>query len=1107
MAELKYTTPEEFVEYYTERLKEELNVYGVKVSKVGFIGFLMDLLGWTHFDVKKYYDDLFKEAFLATSQKDQNLYIHGEASGYTAQNAKSSQAHGQFSCDFSLLPRMLSTASRREVRLNASDSIPIQFSLDGRNFICEANYTFILEQDEFGNKYHSAVIEREDLIEHIPSVSASIESEPMIVEIKDTHQYEKLEYLVTLPDYAFGSSYSYEFDIGESNFIKDIEVFVKTKTHPYYDDDTVDGDEFIVQRVKYFSTLTDQVVFLKNVFGSRYALDFGTGIRGVHVPNAKVKIKIKVTQGSNGNINRSAKLQLLANKNVYVYDFDKDGNILSGYPMIVPANSFIGVNFEYSDNGNDPLSGDKLRKAIINHIQTRDNFLDEQDFYNIVDKYEKDFKFVFKKTSFLDNIFYLYRIFRDRYQNVVRTTSSSQRVLDYSDTDNIPQNINSSVVVDMNMTTTKLGDSTTRFDITNPSGNVFRYTYDGVGTDPKITSDNPNVGSTIYIDSPDFNSNNCGTFVVVGSGENYFEIENVNGVVESDKIISTGSLLYSNSVVPGNYYYKIVASDNFGYTLSTDNIVVNVVSPGLYNSIQITWDAVPDANCYYVYGRDELNKDRYWVVYQNSFSDLGKDSDNTSIETSGIPAAGPFDYVYYPKFYSADLISPFLYKYNSYFNWYEGYLLYTDLIVYFNSRTIDNNKQSLPNFHLNIVYDILRNKTILYLKSAEKINKYNIKITVDTITDTQTTNTVINQQNMNIVDENTFRYDYIDSNTQGLFWDEFSVSVEVFDGQLITASGPGFIFANGSNEVSCQGNNDDFNKVSVGDYIFRYSDTIDCAQKVISKDVVSKIIYLENNYTGSSGTDTIIRKTDLSRNGQLLAKSAKQVYNIKDQLTLYVFKHQGVDYVTNIPSIDYSVFEQDPEYYLQKMYNFMIESQFNELRLPSDNIQCRFLNTYDIPQEYLSLVTKQGYDSFTLKFPLKLQITVLVDKNIFESNNLSTLEEKDNIRLEVATYLQQNQTGSDISLYSSQIEDIVHNGRSYVKSVSVKVSDSDSSGNHILDQGIESNSSSDVINGFANTPGRKLEIVRYTPNYFWWNIDNVEDDVNLNGIVIDFVIN
>ena len=63
-------TPEEYSNYFFNALKSELNVYDLQASKVGFIGFLINLLSNTVYDSKVYKDALFKEAFPATAQID-----------------------------------------------------------------------------------------------------------------------------------------------------------------------------------------------------------------------------------------------------------------------------------------------------------------------------------------------------------------------------------------------------------------------------------------------------------------------------------------------------------------------------------------------------------------------------------------------------------------------------------------------------------------------------------------------------------------------------------------------------------------------------------------------------------------------------------------------------------------------------------------------------------------------------------------------------------------------------------------------------------------------------------------------------------------------------
>lgn len=67
---LSKLTPEEFAEFYMGGLKNELSVYNLQANKVGFLGFLVNLLGNVTYDAKIYRDMLFKEAFPATAQQD-----------------------------------------------------------------------------------------------------------------------------------------------------------------------------------------------------------------------------------------------------------------------------------------------------------------------------------------------------------------------------------------------------------------------------------------------------------------------------------------------------------------------------------------------------------------------------------------------------------------------------------------------------------------------------------------------------------------------------------------------------------------------------------------------------------------------------------------------------------------------------------------------------------------------------------------------------------------------------------------------------------------------------------------------------------------------------
>ena len=99
------------------------------------------------------------------------------------------------------------------------------------------------------------------------------------------------------------------------------------------------------------------------------------------------------------------------------------------------------------------------------------------------------------------------------------------------------------------------GDATSQFNITNPVGTTFRYTYDGTGTDPLITALTFPVGTQViingYVGFGAWNALNTGYFTVTGSGTDYFEINNGSGVVESNKVI--GSNGYLRSITPQVY--------------------------------------------------------------------------------------------------------------------------------------------------------------------------------------------------------------------------------------------------------------------------------------------------------------------------------------------------------------------------------------------------------------------------------------------------------------------------------------------------------------------------------------------------------------------------
>lgn len=87
------------------------------------------------------------------------------------------------------------------------------------------------------------------------------------------------------------------------------------------------------------------------------------------------------------------------------------------------------------------------------------------------------------------------------------------------------------------------GDATTQFDISNPGGDIHRYTYDGTGTAPLFVTNGLRVGQTIVINSPNFAAGNDGQFEVVRVAETYFEVSNAAGAVEVNRTLGTATAL------------------------------------------------------------------------------------------------------------------------------------------------------------------------------------------------------------------------------------------------------------------------------------------------------------------------------------------------------------------------------------------------------------------------------------------------------------------------------------------------------------------------------------------------------------------------------------
>ena len=957
-AVINFRSPKEFIDYYSDELKNELSVYDLQINKLGFVGFLLNILGHTNFDAKQYYDSLFKESFIATSQETENLYFHSATYGYLPTFATSANAYGDIVFDFALLPKMPTGVVKREIVIGADTSI--LFEHEGYSFITDSKYKFIQSVDG----YSAIITSSQGNVTQLPSATAEIRAP-----FQNVRQFKVQQFFLTLPNYNFGTYYPYIVEIDDGH-ISDISVFVKLKG--------VSADlteEYKVSYVKYFEESFSKTVFLRKLTSKKFVIEFGSGIRGAYIPSAEVTIRVEVTMGMKGNIIKES----IIGPNNYLslanyYSEDSGGQI----DLLSPQNAenFVKVNFKYAKDGLDPLSGDALRNDVIAHIQSYDMLVSERDFYNIAEKYLNDFRFLFKKSSVASNTFYLCRSFRDKYQVVSPTTNHSFMKIDPLAS---IQNLGLSLV-----------GGTGSIKAENLTYIVVPTDQFTVGVESQSSVDLTGIDTTI-------------------TEEYTFELD--SEIVTCTDQAAWDAALYGNLIYPtgGSYLdaLEIISKDDTGgiYTLTLsepytgDNYVgtIQVYSP---TTVSITWDLVTNATGYIVYKYNGTDYSSMRII-TNSLVDDG---------TGFLPCTYPLNYdmVFFPKFMinGEMMISPFLYYYNDFMNWYDGFLFYDSFSVFFSeAKNTGFSYFDIPVLYFLIEYDYIKGVTYIKLKSHQDISEYVFEITISERS--------IYKESLISVDNTEFMYEYTD--TDGVFWDEFHI--ELF---------------------------------------------------------------------GSKGSDQTFESSTYTIN---------QMYNIKDELNVLTFDHNiyvGIvldhtdPYIINVPLIGYDTYMDDPSYYLDKIKQFLVDNNVEGKRMISDNLQFRFLDSLVADAYFLENFTVQEYDSFDIVLPLKLQIDIIVDSDMVINKKINLSEKKDQFLLMTADWLQTVHTGTSISFYNSQVADLIHTEQEWIKSVTTVLTDYVGT---VIPSGLETIPDE---KGMMNIVDDKLGIVKYSPHFWYWDVDNIE---------------
>jgi len=387
------TSPEDFINYYYPQIKDRLQSRGLQISKVGFIGFFIHLFANTQFDVKQYYDTLFREAFLAVADQDENLNLHGTIFGYNPMIANAATLTGSLKVNKLNLPPT-ANPSGREIIISG-----LTFKLNALEYTMESIYTITNQSCQITKSSGEVV--------YVPYSETD-----QTVPINDIYQYSSLNIEFSIPFYSEGTYFQKIIDLEQDGTVYEIKVDAKLSN----------SDEFVsfdVRNIKYFTLASEDVIFVRYLPNNKLLLEFGSGIHGKYIPESQIKLKLKITKGTEGNISSNTLTPITGLAKIF--DTETEG---TAFFSADPA-SFISMNVDYGDSGTDILTGEDLRNDIIKFVQTRESMMSETDFYNILEDYVTDMLLMFKKTHPIDNTIYAFILLKDKYLLPISSKSIS----------------------------------------------------------------------------------------------------------------------------------------------------------------------------------------------------------------------------------------------------------------------------------------------------------------------------------------------------------------------------------------------------------------------------------------------------------------------------------------------------------------------------------------------------------------------------------------------------------------------------------------------------------------------------------------------------------
>jgi len=417
------STPEEFIKHYYNQLKLDLNSVDLQISKVGLIGYMLNLMGNLQYDIKQYYNYLFNEAFPVSAIDNANLIEHSTLFGFNYDLAVPATLNGsiKFNLDALLLPTV--NIIKREIHLNSAS-----FNINGMQYVMDSKYVIIMTKTNSIMNWFIQVTNSNGEKTNFPVTYSNA-----YAAIIDFNQYKQFTEIFSVPLYKFNSFYPIKIKIPDVQDVCSINVRVQEVGNDYEQD-------FEIKNIKNFSESNDTHVFYRiyeTEQGKTLLIELGSGVHGKYIPRSTITIIVKTTYGEKGNIGiHNIKTEISNDVTIFDYYSNIDMNEIR-----LNSRDFIGLEIINGSGGRNILKQEKLRDSLIEYVQNRDNLISETDYRQIVGKIFEYYTVMFKKSTLHENIIYIYIDILDKYLNPIYTNT---KVISY---DEFTSNLNPSYII------------------------------------------------------------------------------------------------------------------------------------------------------------------------------------------------------------------------------------------------------------------------------------------------------------------------------------------------------------------------------------------------------------------------------------------------------------------------------------------------------------------------------------------------------------------------------------------------------------------------------------------------------------------------------------